>query len=95
MTDYRRGQLTKLLPLMKPTLLDQISPLIELKHWLCRASMLEQTAPPSKPLLLETLLEIKESIIKECGGKWKKIAEKQLPNIFTNDKSTLQEIAKR
>lgn len=94
-TDYRRSQLMKLLPIMKPVLLDQLSPLIELKHWLCRLSMLEQTAPPSRPLLIETVLEIKEAILQECGEKWKKIAEKQLPFIFTNDKKVLQDVAKQ
>lgn len=57
--------------------------------------MLEQTTAPPKPLLLETILEIKEQILQECGGKWKKIAEKQLSVIFSNDKSNLQEIAKK
>lgn len=92
-TNHRRVQLMKLIPLMKPTLLDQLSPLLELKHWLCRLSMVEQTASPSRSLLLETLLEIKESIIQECRGKWKKISSKQLPVIFTNDKSVLQDVA--
>lgn len=95
MTDNRKFQLMKLLPLMRPTLLDQLSPLLELKHWLCRLSMIEQTAAPPKPLLLETILEIKESILKECDGKWRKIADKQLPIIFTSDNSVLQEIARK
>lgn len=94
-TDYRRSQLMKLLPIMKPILLDQLSPLLELKHWLCRLSMLEQTAPGSKPFLLETVLDIKEAILQECGGKWKRIAEKQLPLIFTNDKKIIQDVAKK
>lgn len=94
-TEGRRSQLMKVLPLMKPTTLDQLSPLLELKHWLCRLSMLEHTAPPSKPFLIETLLEIKESILRECGGKWKKIAEKQLAVIFTNDKTMLQNVARK
>lgn len=85
----------QLLPLMKPTLLDQISPLLDLNHWLCRLSVLEQTSPTPRPLLLETMLEIKEKILEECGGKWKKIAEKQLPVIFTNDKRTLTNVAQQ
>lgn len=85
----------KLLPIIKPTLLDQLSPLIELKHWLCRLSMVEQTAPPTRPILLEPVLEIKESILQECRGRWKSITEKQLPNIFTNDKNVLKDVAKK
>lgn len=80
---------------MKPTLLDQLSPLIELKQWLCRLSVTTQPSAPPKPLLLEVVLEIKEKILQQAGGKWKKIAEKQLPFIFTNDKSTLQDVAKK
>ncbi|KAJ8925944.1 hypothetical protein NQ315_009796 [Exocentrus adspersus] len=94
-TDTRRSQLMRLLPLLTPVLLDQLSPLIELKQWLCRLSVMDQPAAPSKPFLLETVLEIKEKILQQAGGKWKKIAEKQVPLIFTNDKDKLQDIAKK
>lgn len=57
--------------------------------------MLQETAPPAKPLLLEPVLEIKESILQECRQKWKKIATKHLPNIFTNDKDVLKDVAKK
>ncbi|CAH1958239.1 unnamed protein product [Acanthoscelides obtectus] len=80
---------------MRPTLLDQLSPLIELNHWLCRVGVMEQSVPSSGPLLLETVLGLKENILKECGGKWKKIAEKQLPLVFNHDKQLLQEVAKK
>ncbi|KAG5891672.1 hypothetical protein JTB14_020090 [Gonioctena quinquepunctata] len=95
LTDSRRTQLVKLLPLMKPTLLDQLSPLIELSHWLCRVNLLDQSAAPPKPLLIEAFLEIKEKIIKDTGGKWKKMAERQLPVVFTTDKSLLYNIASK
>ncbi|XP_018570966.1 zinc finger MYND domain-containing protein 10 [Anoplophora glabripennis] len=94
-TESRRSQIMKLLPLMKPTILDQLSPLIELKQWLCRLSVTGQPSAPPKPLLLETVLEIKEKILQQAGGKWKKIAEKQVPLIFTNDQSALQDVAKK
>nr|CAH7759453.1 unnamed protein product [Callosobruchus chinensis] len=95
LTDSRRNQLTKLLPLMKPTLLDQLSPLIELNHWLHRVGLMEQSAPSTGPLLLEMVLGLKDNILKECGGKWKKLAQKQLPLVFNNDKEALQEVAKK
>lgn len=94
-TESRRNHLTRLLPMMSPTLLDQLSPMIELKHWLCKVSCLQEYAAPPKPVLLEAILEIKESIIQQCGGKWKKIAEKQLGNIFTRNKKCLQEAARK
>lgn len=92
-TNSRRTQLAKLLPLMQPVLLDQISPLLELQQWLCRATMSEQPAAPHKPVLLETLLTIRESILKQYNNKWKKIAREQAPVIFNNDKNQLKEIA--
>ncbi|XP_023019578.1 zinc finger MYND domain-containing protein 10 [Leptinotarsa decemlineata] len=95
LTESRRNHLAKLLPLMKPTLLDQLSPLIELNHWLCRVNFLDQSAAPPKPLLIEALLEIKEKILRQTGGKWKKLAEKQLPVVFTTDKTLLFDIASK
>ncbi|CAG9813787.1 unnamed protein product [Phaedon cochleariae] len=93
LTENRRKQLAKLLPLMKPILLDQLSPLMELNHWLCRMNMMEQNAAPPKALLIEAILEIKDSILKETGGKWRKMATNQLPTVFTTDKSLLTNIA--
>ncbi|CAG9764398.1 unnamed protein product [Ceutorhynchus assimilis] len=92
-TESRRNQLTRLLPLMSPTLLDQLSPMFELKHWLCKVSCLQEYSAPPKPLLLEAILDIKECIMQECGGKWKEIARKQVGNIFTKNKESLKDAA--
>ncbi|XP_066143556.1 zinc finger MYND domain-containing protein 10-like [Euwallacea fornicatus] len=94
-TKSRRNQLVRLLPMVTPSLLDQMVPLMELKQWLCRMSFMEEFASPPKLFLLESVLEIKENILRECGGKWKKIAEKQLSQIFTDDNETLKEAAKK
>lgn len=95
LTDSRRSQLMKLLPLMSPILLDQLSPLIDLKHWLCRISVSDTSSAPTKPVLLEPVMEIKQSILKEGEGKWKKIASKQVSVIFNSDPKELMEVAKR
>jgi hypothetical protein len=79
--------------LLTPVLLDQLSPLIELKQWLSHVSVTEQVAKSPKPILLETVLEIKEKILQQSGGKWKKIAKEQLPVVFCNDQKTLMEAA--
>lgn len=92
-TDSRRSQLVKLLPLMSPTLLDQLSPLCELKYWLCQLTVANQSAPPPKPVLLETILEIKTAIMQQGQNKWKKIANQQIPLVFGRDKKELMEIA--
>lgn len=94
-TNSRRTQLTKLIPLIKPVLLDQLSPLIELKQWLCQLSVMEQTNARPNPILLEPVLEIKAGIVKQAGGKWRTIAEKQRPLIFSNDKNFLQDTARK
>lgn len=95
LTDSRRNQLVKLLPLMNPILLDQLSPLIDLKHWLCRVSVSDTSSAPTKPILLEPVMEIKQSILKEGEGKWKKIASRQVSVIFNTDPHELMEVAKR
>jgi hypothetical protein len=92
-TESRRAQLLKLMMLLTPVLLDQLSPLIELKQWLSHVSVTEQVAKSPKPILLETVLEIKEKILQQSGGKWKKIAKEQLPVVFCNDQKTLMEAA--
>ncbi|XP_028130564.1 zinc finger MYND domain-containing protein 10 [Diabrotica virgifera virgifera] len=95
LTDKHRTMLSKLLPRMIPTLLDQLSPLIELQEWLSRFNLMEENHSDPKPLLIETVLDIKESILNQTGRKWKSIAQKQVHQIFTNDKETLQAIAGR
>lgn len=74
--------------------MDQLSPLMELKQWLSHISMSQQVTK-SRPLLLETVLEVKEKILTEAGGKWKKIAKQQLPRIFSTDERELRKIARK
>ncbi|RZC36596.1 zinc finger MYND domain-containing protein 10 -like [Asbolus verrucosus] len=92
-TEARRSQLLRLMMMLTPVLLDQLSPLIELKHWLSQISMSDQTAKCSKPLLLETVLEVKEKILEQAAGKWKKLAREQLSVIFCTDQKILMENA--
>ncbi|XP_066255153.1 zinc finger MYND domain-containing protein 10 [Euwallacea similis] len=94
-TEGRRNQLVRLLPKVTPSLLDQVAPLMELKQWLCRMSCMEEFSSPPKPFLLESILEVKENILRECRGKWKKIAEQQLGQIFTDNNESLREAAKK
>lgn len=80
--------------LLTPIIMDQLAPLMELKQWLSHISISQQTAK-SRPLLLETVLEVKEKIVAEAGGKWKQIARQQLPIVFSSDEKQLMEIAKK
>lgn len=86
----------KLLPLMSPVLLDQLSSLMDLKQWLCRISMTDtSSSATTKPVLLEPVMEIKQAILREGEGKWKKIASRQVSVIFNTDPKELMEAAKR
>lgn len=95
LTDSRRSQLMKLLPLMSPILLDQLSPLIELKQWLCRVSVSDTSNVTTNSILLEPVMQIKQSILKESRGNWKNIANKQVSVIFNTDPKELMDAAKR
>ncbi|KAF5290976.1 hypothetical protein FQA39_LY14507 [Lamprigera yunnana] len=92
-TDSRKSQLAKLQPLLSPIIVDQISPLIELQQWLYRLTITDQPAAPHKPIILEVVLEIQETILRSCKGKWKKLARIQLPFIFNRDHQELVETA--
>lgn len=94
-TSTRQNQLMRLFPLITPILLDQLSPLIELQQWLYQATMAGKPLAMNQPVLLETILEIKQGILNKCMKKFKKIARHQLPIIFNKDKNHLREIAQR
>ncbi|XP_045460692.1 zinc finger MYND domain-containing protein 10 [Harmonia axyridis] len=94
LTESRKSQLLNLLTFLTPAILDQLSPLIELKQWLCRMSTGSQQASSLNPILLEPCLNIKEGIMHQTGGNWKQIAINQLPAIFCSEKEQLMESAK-
>lgn len=94
-TENRKAQIIKILPLMSPVILDQVSPLLQLKDALCRIAMSsERPSAPPKPVLIEVMLEIKEGVLKEVQGVAKKLAAEQAELIFTKDKNKLVEMAK-
>lgn len=92
-TQSRRSQLMKLQPLLTPVLIDQISPLAELSHWLCMLAAGQQLRRVQRPVLLEIMPQIKSKMLEEYGGKWRKIAREQLPVVFSRDKQKLHETA--
>lgn len=50
-------------------MLDQLSPLVELKHFLCQLSVANLPPPPSKPLILELCAEVtRYSLVLLVGG---------------------------
>lgn len=76
-------------------LIDQISPLIQLKHYLARLSVSEPQSQNRRPLIMETIPEIKANILNQGFKKWKNIAGKHVGIIFDADKETTMEIARR
>ncbi|KAK4884912.1 hypothetical protein RN001_001183 [Aquatica leii] len=92
-TESRKAQLMKLQPYLSPSLVDQISPLIELQQWLYRLAVTDQSCAPNKPIVLEVMLDIQNNIIAQCQEKWKKIARAHLPIIFSRNREELVETA--
>lgn len=80
---------------MTENVVDQISLLIQLKQYLARLTVSEVTSRSTKPLIMETLPEIKTKILSEGFKKWKKIAAKHIGIIFDSDKDAAMEVAKR
>lgn len=83
-TEFRQRELAKCVALMSDTLLDQLPPLIELKHYLCALTVSGNETSKSSTIMMEEIPAIKEEIIekaKQIG--YKEISEKQA-KIFLN-----------
>lgn len=80
---------------MTENLIDQVSPLIQLKQYLAKLTVSEAPSRYIKPLIMETIPEIKTKILSEGFKKWKKIAAKHVSIIFDSDKDATMEVAKR
>ncbi|XP_018329244.1 zinc finger MYND domain-containing protein 10 isoform X2 [Agrilus planipennis] len=93
LTESRKTQLLKVLPLLTETLIDQLALLQELKYHLCSLSIDQHPASQPKSLIIENILKIKNGILKENEKKWKAIARQQMGTVFCSDKKELLEIA--
>ncbi|XP_055904700.1 zinc finger MYND domain-containing protein 10 homolog [Eupeodes corollae] len=99
MNEPRQKRLGQCQGLLHDTLLDQLPPLIELKHFLCTLSMGGDTQFSKKKsnLILEELPEIKENLIKEAklNGGYLAIAQNQSETFLTNSKEKICSLAAR
>ncbi|KAL0276643.1 UNVERIFIED_CONTAM: hypothetical protein PYX00_004172 [Menopon gallinae] len=95
MTEFRKQSFVKVLKHLHETVIDQISPLIDLKQYLLQLSVTNVGNQCTKPLIMETIPEIKSKILSEGFKKWNKIAEKHINVIFNCSKGNMLEIAKR
>ncbi|XP_046473343.1 zinc finger MYND domain-containing protein 10 [Neodiprion pinetum] len=92
-TEFRMSKLVKLQKYLHETILDQISPLIELKRWLCQLSVMSQPPNAQKPIIVEMLPEVRSSILAKYHRKWKKIAKLQSKSLFNNDIEHIKSMA--
>lgn len=93
-SDFRKSQLFKLQKFLHETTLDQLSPLIELKHWLNQLAMSNVPQQSEKTvLLLEVLPEIRDKILAENRNNWKNIAKLQVKRFFNRRPEELTVLA--
>ncbi|KAK0093910.1 hypothetical protein PV326_012362 [Microctonus aethiopoides] len=92
-TAFRLSELTKLQKQLHERILDQISPLIDLRRWL---SYLNVSSVPeeTKPIIcVEIIPQIRSSIINKYKKQWKKLARYQSESLYRKDIEYLQTIA--
>ncbi|KZC13946.1 Zinc finger MYND domain-containing protein 10 [Dufourea novaeangliae] len=92
-TDFRMSHLLKLQKHLHETVLDQISPLLELKRWLSYLSVSSSQSKAPRALNVELIPQIKLSIMEKYHKKWKKLAKHQSKYIFTTDKEDVKNAA--
>uniref|UniRef100_A0A1B6L3R0 MYND-type domain-containing protein n=1 Tax=Graphocephala atropunctata TaxID=36148 RepID=A0A1B6L3R0_9HEMI len=92
--DYRRQQLCKLIRHLHDDMLDQLSPLVELKHFLCQLSMANLPSPPSRPLILELVAEYRDRLLRKFANKWEQLAVRHADTIRDYEDSHIRSIAK-
>ncbi|ESO83594.1 hypothetical protein LOTGIDRAFT_179706 [Lottia gigantea] len=94
LNSYRKNVILKLRGYINEMLLDQLPILGELQRYLEHLSMMEPP-PVKQDLVLEQLPEIRDSIINEYNGKWKKMAVQQSKTQFNPSNCDIQQQAKR
>lgn len=96
-TEFRQRELAKCVALMSDTLLDQLPPLIELKHYLCALTVSgKQTSNSSSTIMMEEMPTIKEEIIRKAKQTgYQEISEKQAKIFLNAEPDNIFAIAKR
>ncbi|XP_076647141.1 zinc finger MYND-type containing 10 [Halictus rubicundus] len=92
-TDYRISHLMKLQKYLHETVLDQISPLLELKRWLSCISVSSSQSKAPRPPTVELVPQIRTSINEKYHKKWKKLTKRQAKLLFTSNKEDVQNAA--
>ncbi|XP_043525228.1 zinc finger MYND domain-containing protein 10 isoform X1 [Frieseomelitta varia] len=92
-TEHRFSQLLKLQKYLHEYVLDQISPLIDLKRWLNYLSVSSANASAPQAVNVELLPQIKSSIMEKYHKKWKKLAKYQSKFIYSTDADYIKNTA--
>ncbi|CAK9810143.1 Zinc finger MYND domain-containing protein 10 [Anthophora quadrimaculata] len=92
-TEYRLSQLLKLQKYLHEDVLDQISPLIDLKRWLSYLSVSSCRTSAPRAVNVELIPQIKSSIMEKYHKKWKKLAKQQSKFIYTTDAEYIKNAA--
>ncbi|XP_076295618.1 zinc finger MYND domain-containing protein 10-like [Lasioglossum baleicum] len=92
-TDYRLSHLMKLQKYLHETVLDQISPLLELKRWLSCISVSSSQSRAPRPPTVEIVPQIRTAINEKYHKKWKKLTKRQAKLLFTSNKEDVQNAA--
>jgi len=78
-TNYRKEVLSKVIKHLHESVVDQVSPLVDLKQWI--SQMISVSMPPSKtvdsPLIVEITDDYKTVILEKYEGKWDDIAKER------------------
>lgn len=92
-TEHRLSQLIKLQKYLHENVLDQISPLIELKRWLSYLTISSCQSRAPRTVNVELIPKIKSSIMEKYHKKWKKLAKHQSKFLYTTDTELIQNAA--
>lgn len=94
-TTLRQREISKCQAFLSTNLLDQLPPLVDLKHHLCTLQM-GDSSTNSGGIILEEMPDIKESIIREAKTiGFKQIANSHMERLCQLDGSEIVNIAKR
>ncbi|XP_050437493.1 zinc finger MYND domain-containing protein 10 [Adelges cooleyi] len=84
-TQFRKRNLAQLQNLLNDNILNQISPLINLKQCLYRLTLTDAPTTTKRPLFIEITAEIRPTLLNAYSKRWKKIAKSQVLHLFGND----------
>ncbi|XP_015592432.1 zinc finger MYND domain-containing protein 10 isoform X2 [Cephus cinctus] len=91
--DFRMSELFKLQKYLHEYILDQISPLIDLRRWLMQLSLSAAATTDQKTINIELMSQIRSSILEKYHKKWKKLARSQSNYLFTENIQYIRHIA--